>query len=293
MEEYLFTKHLVQSNRTLYTPSIFAKTNLIYLQEAGELTALQPHSSSRESLSSYLFFIVLEGKGTIQYENQSIPLKKGSCAFINCRKPYSHCSSEKDLWKLRWIHFYGPNMDSIYTKYLNRGGNFHFTANDRAKYEDLLQEIFVIANTDDPVRDMKLYAKLVNLLTFIMEDETTGLSSISSNTTKMRLSPIKEYLDQHYTESIHLDDLAKQFFINKYYLTRIFKEQYGTSITNYIIHQRITKAKQLLRFSSHNIESISHMCGIEDSGYFTRIFKKIEGVTPREYRKAWSKPGNA
>ena len=74
MEEYLFTKHLVQSNRTLYTPSIFAKTNLIYLQEAGELTALQPHSSSRESLSSYLFFIVLEGKGTIQYENQLIPL---------------------------------------------------------------------------------------------------------------------------------------------------------------------------------------------------------------------------
>src|SRR5699024_12421234 len=141
--------------------------------------------------------------------------------------------------------------------------------------------------------DMKLYAQFVNLLTFSMEDETTGLSSISSNTTKMNLSPIKEYLDQHYTESIHLDDLAKQFFINKYYLTRIFKEQYGTSITNYIIHQRITKAKQLLRFSSHNIESISHMCGIEDSGYFTRIFKKIEGVTPREYRKAWSKPGNA
>lgn len=290
MDEHLFSKHLVQSNRILYTPSVFAKTNLIHLQEAGELTALQPHSSSREHLNSYLFFLVLDGTGTIQYENRTISLKPGDCVFVSCHTAYSHCSSSEHLWRLQWVHFYGPNMDGIYEKYLNRGGNFHFSPPDPKIYENLLREIFSIAQSDDPVRDMKLYEKLVKLLTLAMQEgKLYSDTSNVQNAAREKLHPIKQYLDAHYTETIRLDDLSQQFFINKYYLSRIFKEQYGTSINNYLIHQRITKAKQLLRFSANSIELISHLCGIDDPAYFARMFKKVEGITPGEYRKVWSK----
>ena len=293
MDEHLFTKHLVQSNRILYTPSIFAKTSLIHLQEAGELTALQPHFSSREHLNSYLFFLVLSGSGTIQYEHQTVPLKQGDCVFVDCRTSYSHCSSAEDLWRLQWVHFFGPNMDSIYEKYINRGGNFHFTAKNPSVYEVLLQEIFDMARSDDPVRDMKLYEKLVRLLTLAMEEEKRYADPASSqNTIRSKLVPIKEYLDAHYLETVHLDTLSDQFFINKYYLSRIFKAQYGTSINNYLIHKRVTKAKQLLRFSNESIEAISHLCGVDDPAYFSRMFKKVEGITPGEYRKVWSKRKN-
>lgn len=69
-------------------------------------------------------------------------------------------------------------------------------------------------------------------------------SSVSKK--RMELTKLKEYLDEHYTEKISLDELSIHFFINKYYLTKIFKETYGTTINSYIIAKRITRAKQMI-----------------------------------------------
>ena len=63
-------KAIVSSNRVLYTPSSFAKSSLLYLQEIGTLKALKSHVSSHNNLLSYLFFIVLDGDGTVKYENK-------------------------------------------------------------------------------------------------------------------------------------------------------------------------------------------------------------------------------
>ena len=112
MDASLFHGNLVTSSRIIYTPSVFAKTNLIHLQEIGKLKAQKPHVSKRENLSSYLFFMVLSGSGTLEYRDSTFQLGKGDCVFLDCRKAYSHRSSE-DLWSLKWVHFYGPNMSGI------------------------------------------------------------------------------------------------------------------------------------------------------------------------------------
>lgn len=99
---------------------------------------------------------------------------------------------------------------------------------------------------------------------------------------------LKEFrLNEHYTEKISLDELAVLFFINKYYLTKIFKETYGTTINSYIIAKRITRAKQMLRFTDKTLEEIAGSVGMNGGNYFSRMFKKIEGISPREYRKQW------
>lgn len=77
------------------------------------------------------------------------------------------------------------------------------------------------------------------------------------------------------------------FYTNKYYLARLFKNQYGSSILNYVMNQRITQAKKMLRFTDKQIEVIGRDCGFEDANYFTRMFKKVEGSSPSEYRKLW------
>lgn len=290
MDKQLFTGNQVQSNRVLYTPSVFAKSSLIYLQETGELTALKPHVSRREQLNSYLFFIVLDGLGSVQYDNKEVHLRPGDCVFFNCQKPYSHASSTEQLWRLKWVHFYGPNMDSIYEKFLDRGGTWYFTTSEPARYENLLEEIFLTANADSPVRDMKLYEKLVRLLTLTMEESGShSLISDHQEAAQTKLNDIKKYIDEHFTEKIYLDALSERFYINKYYLTRLFKKQFGASINHYIIYQRITLGKRLLRFTDDSIENISRECGIDDPGYFTRLFKKVEGITPGEFRKRWVK----
>ncbi len=287
MNPSLFQGTLVNSKRILYTPSDFAKSNLIHLQEIGELRAEKPHTSSRNGLASYLFFIVMNGSGTLYYDGNTYELKTDSCVFIDCHKAYSHCSSE-NLWTLKWAHFYGPNMNAIYKKYQERGGQPCFSTNLAQKYTKQLENLFNIAASSSYIKDMKIYEHLAALLSLLMEDSWTFENTNSKNPAgKRNLQDVKEYIDNHFTEKNTLDNLAETFYINKYYLTRIFKEQFGISISHYILQQRITHAKQLLRFSDHSIEQIGQLCGISDANYFARAFKKVEGIAPGEYRKRW------
>ena len=71
------------------------------------------------------------------------------------------------------------------------------------------------------------------------------------------------------------------------FLEEIFREQYGMTIGNYVLLARIGRAKQLLRFSDMTMETISAEIGMHDASYFSRIFRKVEGISPGEYRKMW------
>lgn len=276
----------VESQRILYTPSAFARSCLLHLQEAGTLQALSPHKSQRSNLASYLFFIVIDGEGLLEYEGRRHRLTKGSCVFIDCRKPYAHATSQQ-LWKLMWVHFDGATMPGIYRKYCERGGLPAFRPADLQRYSGLLQRINETAAADDHVRDMHINELLAALLSLLMQSGWSPANQRSPKTNRYALSDIKAYLDQHYHEKIALDDLADKFFINKFYLTRLFKEQYGSSIVNYVLFLRISRAKELLRFTDLSVEEIGIQCGIPDGNYFSRAFRKIEGISPSEYRKMW------
>ena len=275
----------VQSSRILYTPSTFARSSLLHLQEVGSLQAIHPHTSSRSGLASYLCFVVLDGEGKLEYEGKSYELKAGDGVFIDCRKAYSHATSEK-LWSLLWCHFYAPSLPSIYEKYKERGGQPVFHPEAATQITDVLTELYMLASSSDYIRDMRINERLGSLLTLLME-ESWHPESRKESRKRMELVEIKKYLDDHYTEKITLDGLAEKFFINKCYLTRIFKEAYGTTINTYIKSLRITKAKQCLRFTEMSIEEIGVTVGMEDVNYFSRLFRKVEGISPTEYRMQW------
>lgn len=78
----------------------------------------------------------------------------------------------------------------------------------------------------------------------------------------MELAAVKEYLDEHYTEKIMLEELAEKLFINKFYLSKIFKETYGTTVNNYLISKRITRAEQLLRFTDMTVDEVGVAVGM-------------------------------
>ena len=286
MDTALFEGTLVESERILYTPSTFARTNLIHLQECGRLKALSPHTSHRENLASYLCFIVLEGSGALEYDQKHYTLSAGDCVFLDCKKSYLHrCSNQ--LWTLEWAHFYGPNMPGIYEKYTERGGLACFRPQSLAPYQKILDSLCETASSSDYVRDMKIFEQLTALLFLLMQDSWHPGSTAKPTSRKYNLQQIKDYLDFHYPETIRLDDLAETFYINKFYLTRIFREQFGVSINAYLLSLRITHAKQLLRFTDFSIEKIGIQCGMKDANYFSRMFKKVEGISPGEYRRQW------
>lgn len=286
MSSSLFHGDLVTSQRILYTPTQFARTALLSLQEIGELQAQKPHTSSRNHLPSFLFCMVVSGRGKLMYQNNEFELRANDCFFVDCQQPYSH-TTDFDLWCLRWIHFTGPTMRSIYNKYVERGGRPVITPDNMEEFFDIWQKTYSFASSDDYIRDMRINEQLTMLLTHIMEYSyhTDTAAHISYKRDKAGL--IRDYLSQNFSKALTLDHIAETFSINKYYLTRIFKSHYGISMNVYLTQLRITHAKHLLRFTNSSIESIGISCGIPDPNYFSRLFRKIEGISPSEYRQIW------
>ena len=275
----------VKSTRIIYTPSTFARTSLLHLQEVGSLQAIHPHTSMRSNLVSFLCFVVLSGEGELSYDGQNYQLHSGDCVFIDCRKAYSHSTSD-NLWSLQWCHFYAPSLPAVYEKYKERGGRPLFHPENIDLFTGLLSDLYNLAAMSDYIRDMRINEKLGSLLTLLME-QSWHPECMTVSRKRMELIEMKKHLDEHYVEKITLDDLAKRFFINKFYLSKIFKETYGTTVNNYLISKRITRAKQLLRFTDMTVDEIGVAVGMGDANYFSRMFRKVEGTSPSEYRKQW------
>lgn len=133
---------------------------------------------------------------------------------------------------------------------------------------------------------MKINEQLVSLLTLVMEQSRNFEAKLLSFK-QQSLIDVKEYIDANYAKKITLDGLSETFSINKFYLERIFKEQFGVSIIGYLTNIRITHAKRLLRFTDKSVEQIGMECGISPLYYFSRMFKQTEGISPSEYRMKW------
>lgn len=298
------TSAIVQSHRILYTASPFARSSLLHLQEIGWLEAKKPHISKRANLSSFLFFIVTSGSGILSYDGVDHKLEQNSCVFIDCKNPYSHTTNPDNLWSLKWIHFNGPMMSAVYNKYKERGGRAVFKpvelretentkhiedkekSSNTERFLSLHAKLYETASGSDYMRDMLINQYLSELLTLLMNESWHPEDQVAAKK-KASVLDVKEFLDLHYNERIKLDELADSFFINKFYLTKIFKEQFGMSINSYLQTIRITRAKHLLRFSDKSIEQIGYECGLGAPNYFSQKFKKVEGVSPSVYRKQW------
>ena len=198
MDQELFNPQSssVSSSRIIYTPSTFARTSLLHLQEVGSLQAVHPHVSQRSDLVSFLCFVVLSGEGELSYEGQTYQLSEGDCVFIDCRKAYSHSTSD-NLWSLQWCHFYAPSLPAVYEKYKERGGRPVFHPDDLASFTSILTDIYDLASSADYIRDMRINEKLGTLLTLLME-QSWHPESVTVSRKRMELVEIKNYLDEHY-----------------------------------------------------------------------------------------------
>ncbi|MDP4097150.1 response regulator [Paenibacillus sp. P96] len=102
---------------------------------------------------------------------------------------------------------------------------------------------------------------------------------------KLNLEEIRQYMEQHFTEPITLEFLAKVFFVSKEYLSKVFKQEYGVNVTDYIVQLRMEKAREWIVQEQHPIKTVCEMAGYEDVSYFYRVFKKYFGIAPGEMRK--------
>ena len=97
---------------------------------------------------------------------------------------------------------------------------------------------------------------------------------------------VLNFVDFHYMEPLNLESLALKYAVNKNYLSTRFHKEVGMNVTDYINLTRVRRSLKLLSGTGLSMPIIAERCGFSDANYYTRIFKKIHGTTPNEYRKS-------
>ena len=105
----------------------------------------------------------------------------------------------------------------------------------------------------------------------------------------MSLSPEIEkalrFIDGNYDQGLQIGPLAKNIGVSYHHLCRKFKKERGETIGSYVAHLRIERAKELLESSSYSVAEVSKQCGYQSTVQFHRVFERLVGDTPMQYRK--------
>lgn len=117
----------------------------------------------------------------------------------------------------------------------------------------------------------------------------TAVSIFSMKGYSPLIKEVIRYITSNITVNICLTTLAEHFHVNPTYLSRKFKEDTKMSITDYVHHQRIELSKYYFEKNLYNITEVAYKVGYNDSSYFTKIFKKMTGILPKDYIDSMNK----
>ena len=161
----------------------------------------------------------------------------------------------------------------------------------RRNYVDsLLDKLMFENDTPDILSTAFIKAGLVELMLFIIrckEYEDNVIKEIDVDNRKIQ--EVATYIFEHYTENILLEDVADKFDMNKSFLSKRFKTATGFGFKEYIINLRIQNACRLLLETNKSITDIAFECGFNSVSSFNRSFKKVKGISPREFKNAMIK----
>lgn len=129
--------------------------------------------------------------------------------------------------------------------------------------------------------------ELRHLFFAFMSEAASYIATVRKEKAKGSIHKIKSYIDSHFHENISLKSLAAMFYMNPVYLGQLFRKTYGTYLHEYLLHLRVNEAKRLLRQTDLCIYEIAERVGFNNPDYFVTQFKKIEQMTPTEYRNQW------
>ncbi|CAI9395946.1 HTH-type transcriptional activator Btr [Bacillus sp. T2.9-1] len=107
----------------------------------------------------------------------------------------------------------------------------------------------------------------------------------NTRTSKNIIQEIEKYIKANFHREIKLQEISERFYISREYISRKFKQEYHINISEYLVSIRIQKAQELLENSNLKVYDIANLIGYQDDKYFRKVFKKIVGISPNEYRE--------
>ncbi len=135
------------------------------------------------------------------------------------------------------------------------------------------------------IDEVSNYVELIKVINNAFNDIADTISIELNARNRDVLSPVWEYINSHCCEDIKLSDVASAVHLNYSYLSSLFRIKSNESFTDCLHKARINRAKELLRTQNITISNVSTMVGFIDQSHFSKVFKKLENMSPKEYQK--------
>lgn len=238
---------------------------------------------SRRFSLHYIFY----GYGTLIVNGKEVSLTKGNLFLLYENEEYEYYPDPLAPWAYFWIDLNGEGVEHVFeacgfTKekpYIFVGDNAH-TIYDI--FQSLAEEY-----DGSSLQSLGCLGNTLVLLNRLIENRNQYEKTYKVKSARFKVfRDILIFVNNNYRMNLSLDEIAEKMNVTKKQLIGMFNDYAGMTPVNYINRFRISTACVIFTESEIGIKTVAHMVGIEDEAYFTRMFRKWKGMSPRDYQKA-------
>ncbi|WP_316789790.1 AraC family transcriptional regulator [Pedobacter frigoris] len=256
----------------------------MYITDIGFYPKAKFHYRERDhGLDQYILLYCVDGKGEVKIEKNAYALSTGNFIIIPAEKSHAYASDKNNPWTIYWAHFKGQLVKPLVRLLLKRQKGYKGFVQFNESRIKLFDEIY--SNLERGYStDNLCYVNISfsHFLSSFIFDEKFNYSSKKSMANPIDISI--EFMQKNLHATFTLEDIAKSVNLSASHFSALFKEQTGFAPIKYFNHIKIQKACQYLQFTDLRIKEISATLGIDDPYYFSRMFSKIMGVSPQDYK---------
>lgn len=261
------------------------KTYGIEIKKIGQEHCLPRKKSELRRKQYHSLHFVLHGFGTLHSGENKISLGRGNAFLLYANEEYTYYPNAVDPWSYIWVDFYGEELDGLFEACGFTREKPYVRMTDSAELIDLLKQLVEKYNGSD-VQSMVCSAYTLLVFGRLIEYKNRYLKvSERGSVFFKQFRDIIDYINNNYRMNLTLEQIAEDMCVSERQLIYMFRSNIEMTPINYINKFRISNACELLKRDDLKVEEIAEMVGIEDEKYFTRMFTKWKGVSPREYRK--------
>ncbi|WP_369900837.1 helix-turn-helix domain-containing protein [Bacillus manliponensis] len=259
----------------------------LYFNFCGFSKTLPFHTFGPAVRNSYIIHVVLDGKGMYYVKDKKYSLKKGNIFLIRPGESTFYRADAEEPWLYAWLSFGGKVADEIIYYSSFKEDNYSVASTNIQQYLDIILECMNCSHgtLDD---ELKLDELTYRFLRLLLTDGVEFSTGVKQKFSQLAIEAMT-YIGEHYVEEITVSDVANHLAVNRSHLSRVFQNQFGMSMKDWILRVRINHAAYLLSMTNESVENISYQVGFRSLVVFSRIFKKVTGETPTHYRKRMSK----
>lgn len=269
---------------------IFPNENFIDLSlyQYGYEKCAPGHSFGPAARNHYLFHYVRSGTGTLMADDskgvtQTYQIRSGQGFMIFPGQVNTYIADSNVPWEYIWVEFDGlriPEALSV-TDLSKNHPVYHPHAKEQR--DKMAEELSYICHHAEE-SPFHLIGHLYLFLDYLIQSAHSTQLVSSSKMSDYYIKEAINYIEQNFQNNISIEDVAAVCGINRSYLGKIFKKSTGRSPQEFLMNYRMVKAAELLKLTSMSIADIGSAVGYENQLHFSRAFKNIYGVSPREWR---------